>query len=158
MLTPEPGSHFFAVWSPDGRRVAFSRFEATNPALSVKNADGNGEIEALTEPSEDAQFPNSWSPDGKTSSSLVGYPADSRTETKAPLDGPLARLTRRPAVRAALVREPFRESGGAFSPDGRWIAYVSDESEVREIYVRPYPGPGAPSRCRRLRHRASLVA
>lgn len=45
----------------------------------------------------------------------------------------------------ALLRESYEEHSGQFSPDGRWVAYVSDESGRREIYIRPFPGPGAAS-------------
>ena len=142
-LTPEPGSHFFATWSPDGRRVAFSRFADAMPKLSVKNADGSGEIEPLTEATEDAQFANSWSPDGKTVLFTAGYTADRGPKRK--LISTDLWLVSPGDMRSARpwFESPFRETGGAFSPDGRWIAYVSDESGVREIYVRPYPGPGA---------------
>jgi eukaryotic-like serine/threonine-protein kinase len=143
-LTPEPGTHFVPVWSPDGRRIAFTRFAEDMPVLSVKNADGSGEIERLTERSEDdAEFPNSWSPDGKSMLYTVAYTADRGPKRKlastdlwlvSPGDPRSARL---------WFESPFRETGGAFSPDGRWIAYVSDESGVQEVYVRPYPGPGA---------------
>jgi Tol biopolymer transport system component/tRNA A-37 threonylcarbamoyl transferase component Bud32 len=143
-LTPEPGTHFVPVWSPDGRRIAFTRFAEDMPVLSVKNADGSGEIEPLTEPGEnDAEFPNSWSPDGKTILYTVAYTADRGPKRKlassdlwlvSPGDRRSARL---------WFESPFRETGGAFSPDGRWIAYVSDESGVQEVYLRPYPGPGA---------------
>ena len=142
-LTPEPGSHFIALWSPDGRRLAFSRMADAMPTLSAKNADGSGETESLTEPGEDAQFANSWSPDGKTILYTVAYTAD-RGPKRQLLSTDLwlvdhgDRRSARP-----WFESPFRETGGTFSPDGRWIAYVSDESGVREIYVRPYPGPGA---------------
>jgi eukaryotic-like serine/threonine-protein kinase len=141
-LTPEPGTHFVPVWSPDGRRIAFSRFAETNPTLSVKNADGSGEIEPLTERIEDAQFPNSWSPDGKTILYTVAYTADRGPKRKlASTDLWLVSPGDRRSARL-WFESPFRETGGAFSPDGRWIAYVSDESGVQEVYVRPYPGPG----------------
>ena len=41
-----------------------------------------------------------------------------------------------------FLSTPFEERGVSFSPDGRWLAYVSDESGQSEVYVRPYPGPG----------------
>ena len=113
------------------------------PTLSAKNADGSGEIESLTEPSEDAQFANSWSPDGRTILYTVAYTADRGPKRKL-LSTDLWLVShgdRRSAH--PWFESPFRETAGTFSPDGRWIAYVSDESGVREIYVRPYPGPGA---------------
>ncbi len=142
-LTPEPGSHFTAAWSPDGRRLAFSRFVDRMPILSVKNADGSGEIEPLTEGTDDAQFANSWSPDGKTILYTVAYtaargPKRQLLTTDLWLVSPGDRRSARP-----FFESSFRETGGAFSPDGRWVAYVSDESGTREIYVRPFPGPGA---------------
>ncbi|HEY3203985.1 MAG TPA: protein kinase, partial [Thermoanaerobaculia bacterium] len=141
-LTPEPGTHFVAVWSPDGRRIAFTRFAEDMPVLSVKNADGSGEIEPLTEP-RGAQFPNSWSPDGKTILYTVAYTAGRGSQGKLlPTDLWLV-SPGDPRSARPWFESPFRETAGAFSPDGRWIAYVSDESGVREVYVRPYPGPGA---------------
>ena len=143
-LTPEPGTHFVPVWSPDGRRIAFTRFAEDMPVLSVKNADGSGEIEPLTDPREnDAEFPNSWSPDGKTILYTVAYTADRGPKRKlASSDLWLVSPGDRRSARI-WFESPFRETGGAFSPDGRWIAYVSDESGVQEVYLRPYPGPGA---------------
>ncbi len=142
-LTPEPGSYFVPVWSPDGRRIAFTRFAEDMPVLSVRNADGSGEIERLTEPSPDAQFPNSWSPDGKTLLYTVAYTADRGPKRKLASTDLWFVSTGDPRTARLWFESPFRETAGAFSPDGRWIAYVSDESGVQEVYVRPYPGPGA---------------
>ena len=142
-LTPEANSHFTAVWSPDGRRLAFSRFGDAMPTLSVKNADGSGEIESLTEPSQDAQFANAWSPDGKTILYTVAYTADRGPKRKLLSTDLWLVSPGDPRSARPWFESPFRETGGNFSPDGRWIAYVSDESGVREVYVRPFPGPGA---------------
>jgi len=142
-LTPEPGSQFIPIWSPDGRRIAFSRYTDAMPTLSAKNADGSGEIEPLTEPSEDAQFADAWSPDGKTILYTVAYTADRGPKRKIlSTDLWLVSHGDRRSARP-WFESPFRETAGTFSPDGRWIAYVSDESGVKEIYIRPYPGPGA---------------
>src|SRR5262245_580933 len=104
---------------------------------------GAAKSSPFTEPSPDAQFPNSWSPDGRTILYTVAYTADRGPKRKLLttdlwLVSPGDRRSARP-----WFESPFRETGGNFSPDGRWIAYVSDESGVREIYVRPFPGPGA---------------
>ena len=142
-VTPEAGSYFVPAWSPDGRRIAFTRFAEAMPALSARNADGSGEIERLTEPSPDAQFPNAWSPDGKTILYTVAYTADRGPKRKLASTDLWLVTAGDPRSARLWFESPFRETGGAFSPDGRWIAYVSDESGVQEVYVRPYPGPGS---------------
>jgi Tol biopolymer transport system component len=143
-LTPEPGRVFCPAWSPDGTRIAFSRMTALRPAVNVKNADGSGEIQALSQASADAELPGSWSPDGKTIAYTKNYSAD-RSPTRKVLTADiwLASVDGSSPPRP-WFETPFRESSPSFSPDGRWIAYVSDESGLFEIYVRPYPGPGAP--------------
>ena len=141
-LTPEPGSYFVPAWSPDGRRIAFTRFAEDMPVLSARNADGSGEIEPLTEPIPDAQFPNAWSPDGKTVLYTVAYTADRGPKRKLASTDLWLVTAGDPRSAHLWFESPFRETGGAFSPDGRWIAYVSDESGVQEVYVRPHPGPG----------------
>jgi len=142
-LTPEPGRVFCPVWSPDGTRIAFGRMTALRPAVNVKNADGSGEIRALSPGTPDAELPSSWSPDGKTIAYTKNYAAD-RSPTRKALSADIWLV---PADGSSPPRPwfetPFRESSPIFSPDGRWIAYVSDESGLSEVYVRPYPGPGA---------------
>jgi serine/threonine-protein kinase len=143
-LTPEPGRFVGPTWSPDGTRVAFARMTSLRPRLSVKNADGSGEIETLSGDDSDAQLPGSWSPDGKTIAYTVNYAAN-RSETRRLLTADiwLATANGKPSF-APWFETPFREGAPVFSPDGKWIAYVSDTSGASEIYVRPYPGPGSP--------------
>src|SRR5262249_26463563 len=143
--TPERGRFFCPLWSPDGRVVAFSRMGRARPSLGERNADGSGEIQALSGSSEDADFTGSWSPGGKTIAYTVSYGAD-RGGTRRQLSEDIwfrPADAKQPAPSAPWFETPFREAAPVFSPDGKWIAYVSDESGTREIYVRPYPGPGA---------------
>ncbi len=96
-------------------------------------ADGSGGMERLTT-SENFQYPGSWSPDGRV---LMFSEADSTTGWDIwalKLEG-----NRRPQP---FLQTLANESAAAFSPDGRWLAYVSDESGRDEVYVRAYPGPG----------------
>ncbi|MGH9400144.1 MAG: hypothetical protein ACRD00_07230, partial [Thermoanaerobaculia bacterium] len=142
-LTPEPGSFFCPAWSPDGKRIALTRFTSGRPELCAKSADGNGEIEALTKPTGDAEFPNSWSPDGRVIAYTVSYTAD-RGGTRKLLSTDIWLLSMDgKGSERPWFETPFRETAATFSPDGKWIAYVSNESGSLEIYVGPYPGPGA---------------
>ena len=118
-----------AAWTPDGKRMAFSSADKVGPAnLFWQLADGSGGLERLTT-SEDDQFPRSFSPDGQ----LLVY------ETKLGIW--VLRLSDRKAQ--PFLRKPSLIAfASTFSPDGHWLAYISDESGRYEVYVQPYPGPG----------------
>ena len=121
------------IWTPDGKRVTFGLSKKGAMNLFWKLADGSGAEERLTE-SEWNQWPTSWSPDGRT----LAF-EEVRTDTGydiwvLPLEG---ERTPRPFEKTASS-----EWGAVFSPDGHWLAYVSTESGLPEIYVKPFPGPG----------------
>jgi Tol biopolymer transport system component len=80
------------------------------------------------------QRAGSLSPDGRTEIYSEIDPKTSQDLWVLPLDG-----DRKPHL---FLQTPFNESSGQFSPDGHWVAYVSDESGRLEVYVRPFPGPG----------------
>ena len=95
-------------------------------------ANGGGELERLTT-SEHINAPQSFTPDGK----LLAY-IEVTPDTKS--DIWVVRVGDRKAQ--PFLRTPFNEGGARFSPDGRLLAYSSDESGRVEVYIQPYPGPG----------------
>ena len=96
-------------------------------------ADGSDEAEVLLT-AENGQFPISWSRDGELLAFYEVNPLTRRDIWVLPLEG-----DREPTP---FLVTPAGERAPMFSPYGRWLAYVSDESGRDEVYVRPYPGPG----------------
>ena len=95
-------------------------------------ADGSGGLERLAT-SEFVQIPGSWSPDGQ----LLAF---SEVNVTTGYDIWVLRLSDRKAQ--PFLQTQFNEAAPQFSSDGHWLAYASDESGRKEIYVQPYPGPG----------------
>ena len=129
-LTFDPDLDRFPVWTPDGRRIAFSSMRAGASNLFWQAADGTGPVERLTE-SANEQNPTSFSPAGTP---LVFYEVTSSTSRDIavlPLEGE-RRAT-------PLVQTTFEDRDADVSPDGRWVAYGSNESGQFEVYVRPFP-------------------
>jgi Tol biopolymer transport system component len=131
-LTSEANSTL-PVWTPDSSRVTFASDREGQWNLFWMPADGSSPAELLHR-SENPELPNSWSSDG----SMLAF-------TKvAPETGPDIWILSMAEGREA---QPFLHSrsaewGGAFSPDGRWLAYTSEETGLLQVYVRPFPGPG----------------
>jgi serine/threonine-protein kinase len=120
-------------WAPDGTRIAFYSTKDGPQKIFWQLADGSGGLERLTSGESGPQTPKSWSADGQ----LLAFQDISPTMQR---DIWVLRLSDRKAE--PFLRTPFIEGAPAFSPDGRWLAYVSNESGRPEIYVQPYPGPG----------------
>ncbi|MEE8146311.1 MAG: hypothetical protein V3T24_01805, partial [Longimicrobiales bacterium] len=78
------------------------------------------------------QYPTSWSPDGQTLAYYENHPETARDLWTRTAEGD-------PQL---FLNTPAQDRAPAFSPDGRWLAFVSDKSGMDEIYVRPFPGPG----------------
>jgi len=132
-LTFEGDQNYNAVWSPDGKRIAFQSRKDTSTEIYSQSVDDTGELEKLT--IRDMPFvPMSWSPDGQTLSLIEVNP-----ETGFDL-WVMSMKDRKPAL---FLGTRFNESVPRFSPDGHWLTYISNESGRNEIYVRPFPGPGA---------------
>jgi Tol biopolymer transport system component len=127
-LTSDPALDSFPVWTPNGSRIVFNSLRAGANGLLWRPADGTGTDERLTTAAY-PQFAMSFSPDGK---SLVV------TESKASNDLSLLPMDGKGQL-APLVQTNFTEGIGEISPDGRWLAYQSNESGQDQIYVRPFP-------------------
>jgi len=133
-FTFRQGNGSFPVWSPDGNRIIF----AAGPRLDTiyeKASSGVGEEKELLKVPGEVKLPTSVSRDGR----FLLYYTTLVPKTKSdlwvlPLEG-----DRKPVL---LLGTDFNEGAGSFSPDGRWMAYVSDESGRREVYVRPFVASG----------------
>jgi serine/threonine-protein kinase len=121
-----------AIWTPDGERIVFLWYEPLRLNLFSQLYDGSSPKERLTT-SEYDQYPGSWASDGQTLA-LV----ESQVNTGEDI---VLLETSSGSVRPFLNSQ-FNETYPEFSPDGRWLAYASDESNRDEVYVRPFPGPG----------------
>ncbi|MEJ2086181.1 MAG: protein kinase, partial [Acidobacteriota bacterium] len=121
------------IWSPDGSKIIFTSGREGNFNIYSRAFSGVGGAEGILV-TEETKNPMSVSPDGK----FLLYTAvgvDTGTDLWIlPLDG-------EPDPFPFATGE-FFEGSAAFSPDGRWIAYTSNESGRGEVYVTPFPGPG----------------
>jgi Tol biopolymer transport system component len=129
-----------SAWTADGKRIAYQSNKEGPLNIFWQLADGSGGLERLTT-SEHLNAPTSFSSDGEQ---LAYVELDPTTGTDIwilrlsdPLPG--SGQVRKPRL---FLRTPFNESVPRFSPDGHWLAYISDESGRYEVYVQPYPGPG----------------
>jgi serine/threonine-protein kinase len=122
------------TWTPDGRRVVYSRGPSGNADLAWIPADGSGPAESLLVAPDD-QWSGAISPDGRTMVFRAG--AGGPTKRSIHLLPLVGTRTPRP-----FLENPFDNHSPTLSPDGRWVAYISDESGRLEVYVRPFPGPG----------------
>ena len=123
------GLNRFPVWSPNGVQLVFADAIGANRLLRAQSA-GGGAIDPLLDRGE-AQYPTSWASDGRAVAFYATNPDTGRDLWVLPMDGD--------QTPAPFLVTPFNERAGSFSPEGRWLAYVSDESGRDEVYVRPYP-------------------
>jgi Tol biopolymer transport system component len=128
-FTSDPGWDAFPTWSPDSSHIVFTSNRTGVYNLYQKASTGAGNEELLYQ-SIEGKGPNSWSPDGKF---LIYYSLGQPTHLRLlAVDGPADRHP------IPLVDPQFSSVTGRFSPDGRWIAYSSDESGKNEISVRSF--------------------
>jgi serine/threonine-protein kinase len=125
------------VWAPDGKHIAFQSF-ATGFGIWWIRSDGSGEPQQLLAAQNIYRDAWSFSPDGRRLAYFeinpeTGYDLWTVTLDTSDPDHPRA------GKPEPFLVTPSNESAPMFSPDGRWIAYRSDESGTNEIYVRPFP-------------------
>jgi Tol biopolymer transport system component len=123
----------FPLWTPDGRRLTYSSGKDGPYNIFWRPVDGSASEERLLA-GDRPNYPFSWSPDGRV---LAFVSVNSTTFQDIWVLDVHDKSKPRP-----FLETQFREGAPTFSPDGRWLAYVSDESGRNEIYVRPFPGPG----------------
>jgi serine/threonine-protein kinase len=139
-LTFEGNTNNLAAWSSDGRRIAIQSNRAGPPNIFWQASDGSGGAERLTT-SDSTHAPSSFSPDSQLLAFIETTPETSRDIWVLRLADPSAGSGQARKAQPFL-RTPYEETAPKFSPDGQWLAYSSDESGRREVYVQPYPGPG----------------
>jgi serine/threonine protein kinase len=132
-LTFDPAIDSNPVWSPDGSRIVFSSNRAGPYNLYWKSSSGAGNEELLLK-SETAKFVTDWSSDGR----LILY-MDSGAITGSDIWALPVSGDQKPFP---IVQSSFNETQGRLSPDTHWIAYVSNESGISEIYVQNFPPAG----------------
>jgi len=132
-FTFDPSEELTSVWSPDASRVVFNANRKGHWDLYQKASSGAGTEEELLADSVD-KVPFDWSPDGRFILFGVGAFQAGTDLWVLPLFGDRKAFP--------VLQTPFTEVPGRFSPDGRWIAYASNESGRGEVYVASFPGPG----------------
>ncbi|MBS1813186.1 MAG: protein kinase [Acidobacteria bacterium] len=135
-LTVDPADDSFPVWSPDGSRIVFSSTRKGKSGLYLKDATGAGQEELLFE-SANRKVLLQWSPDGRFILYREVDPQTRQDLWMLPLEG-----ERKPWP---WLKTQFSESSGSgISPDGKWMAYSSDESGREEVYIQAFV-PGVPA-------------
>ncbi len=132
-FTFHPAPDGLPVWSPDGDRIVFYSLRDGPSNLYQKVSSGAGNEEPLLKSAE-SKYPHDWSRDGRFLIYSSFEPKTASDLWVLPLSG-----DRKPEL---YLQTEFNESHAQFSPDGRWVAYVSTDSPRTQVYVQPFPRSG----------------
>ena len=124
------------LWRPGFNEISYSAVGTLDisPKMYTVSIDGGSPRHRLLEELDGVVFGESWSPDGMTLS-FMNFDSETRFDIMTSGEGATADPV-------PFLKTRFNEHSSRFSPDGKWIAYASDESGKLEIYIRPFPGPG----------------
>ena len=132
-LTFNPTNESFPIWSPDGTRIVYASNQSGKQALYQKASTGSGSEELLLKSDQD-NYPLDWSPDGRFILFRSDGPKTGQDIWVLPMTG-----ERKPIP---FLQTPFLENGARFSPDGKRVAYFSNESGTVQVFVQPFPATG----------------
>jgi Tol biopolymer transport system component/tRNA A-37 threonylcarbamoyl transferase component Bud32 len=135
-LTFDPADDYGPLWSPDGSRIAFASTRNGTTGIYIKSSSGTGDDRLLAE-IKGSPLPEDWSLDGKSLVYLSPV-SGARDLWYLPLAEPAADSAQAPKP-VPFLTTSSAERHGQISPDGRWIAYISDETGAYEVYVRSFP-------------------
>jgi serine/threonine protein kinase len=130
-LTRNEANDFLPIWTPDSKRIIFGSEREERQSICWKAADSTGEVEQLSSMPDAWMWPTSLSKDGNTLFFGQWNESGRYNIGILPMEG-----DRTPKL---LLQEEYDERDPQISPDGRWLAYASDESDQWEVYVRPFP-------------------
>jgi serine/threonine protein kinase len=133
-FTFDPLDSNMALWSPDSNWIVFKAYQGISLNLYQKAANGTGREQLLlgSSASSNWKYPNDWSPDGK----YILYGEINSTTKRQDL---LMVSVAGESKPTSYLQTEFNEAHARFSPDGKWVAYTSDESGRPEVYVRSFP-------------------
>jgi eukaryotic-like serine/threonine-protein kinase len=142
-LTFDPSVHSFPIWSPDSRTIVYSSTPSAQQLANLYwvSADGSGEPHRLTE-SRDRQIASSWHPSGKYLAFDQQISRQQWDLMVVPME--VSGSGWKAGTPTRVLSHVSQGPGAVFSPDGRWLAYMSNESGRSEVFVRPFAGPGVP--------------
>ncbi len=144
-VTREGTNEEFPVWTADGTRIIYRSFKSATDSsgytIAWKRADGTGDAQVLLHATVGLR-PGSWHPTMNVLAYVASVPGSDDDIMTLRVEGDEMHGWT-PTRPAAWLNSPARERAPAFSPDGKWLSYSSTESGHDQIYVRPFPGPGA---------------